>query len=462
MNYYLFTYSGHGLPIALRLQQEGHSVLVGQVQEKRDVLSKIEQNAAAEDPRAKARRLSLYDGLLEKVSAEKLVEHLRTVQDTENSFVIFDINNLFKYAQQVAELGFPGNYPTEEDVILEVDRAAAKQFAAERYPHLRVAQTHEFSTVEQGVRFLESTDELWVLKGKDDQARVVVPDVQDSQLARGQLLEALKTQREAYESAGYILELLIPSLIELTPEKTYWDGVPVATVLDIENKPMGAGNIGPQTGCAQDLVFATDLEDKINQIAFPPFVDELARQHKGLFIWDASILIDGKTGKMYFGEYCPNRFGYNCLMTQIALAGSAHKFFSSLRQGKSPYPTNQVSTSVRLFNYRQESDGMPLAGSRIEYADKIEDSLWLWDVRHEKGKRVSVGLDKNVGVLTGKGRSVLEASKRMYRANDAFSFEGAYFRPQFDYVSREYSTSLVNRLRYGLEKGLYRIGFGID
>ena len=96
---------------------------------------------------------------------------------------------------------------------------------------------------------------------------------------------------------GYVLEKFIPSIIELTPEKMYYDGVPLLTTINIENKPFGSGNISVQTGCSEDLVFPIPFEEKINQISFPPIIDEMARQHKGLFIWDASLLISKKDGK---------------------------------------------------------------------------------------------------------------------------------------------------------------------
>jgi len=110
---------------------------------------------------------------------------------------------------------------------------------------------------------------MWVLKGRDDSARTFVPDMSDPQLARGQVIEMLNNFPYHYESMGFILELLIPTLIELTPEKMYYDGVPLTTTLGIENKSFGSGNISVQTGCTEDMVFPTDMEDRINKIVFP-------------------------------------------------------------------------------------------------------------------------------------------------------------------------------------------------
>lgn len=461
MKYIIFTYDGHGLPIAHRLQQEGCEVLVGQVEDKRDTLSSIEHEAA-ETLDQKRKRLQLFDGLLSKRSAREMITHMKTIKDPENYFVFFDLNNLYKFADEVQDLGFHGNFPTEDDLLLEIDRNRAKQFAAEKYSRLHVGTTKNFTKAAEAIDFLSSSDDLWVLKGKDDAARTIVPESSDSRLANRQLMEVLESTPAPYEKTGYILELLIPTIVELTPEKMYYNGVPVATTVDIENKPLGSGNIGIQTGCAADLVFPTAFEDKLNQIAFPPFVDELAMQHKGLFIWDASILIDSKSGKMYFGEYCSNRPGYNCLFTEIAMAGSANGFFESIVKGKNPFNPGMVGASVRMFNLNHdETSGNILADKQIMYKDELAKNIWLWDAYKDKERIKCVGFDKNLAVITAAGNSIEETVGRLYRTVEGFSFEGVYYRPQFDFVSKDYGSSILNRLNYGLQRNLYKIGFAV-
>jgi len=90
------------------------------------------------------------------------------------------------------------------------------------------------------------------------------------------------------------------------------------------------------------MVFPTDMNDRINKIAFPPIVDEMAKEHKGWFIWDASILVSKKDGKMYFGEFCSNRPGYNCFFTGLAQGGTIDHFFENIVKKKNPF-TNRDS-----------------------------------------------------------------------------------------------------------------------
>jgi hypothetical protein len=68
LRYAVFTFTGDALPVARRLQQEGHDVIVGMVEDVVDTLPDGD-TARAEDDLTRERRLSLYDGLLEKKSA---------------------------------------------------------------------------------------------------------------------------------------------------------------------------------------------------------------------------------------------------------------------------------------------------------------------------------------------------------------------------------------------------------
>lgn len=461
LKYIAFTFDGYGLPIAWQLQQEGQEVLVAQVPDQRDTLSELEKNLGDEEEAAKLRRLSLYDGLLNKSPADQILEQMKKIKDPSEWFVFFDLNHLFKFSEQVQQMGFKGNFPTAADYCYEIDRDLAKDFVDQNYPMMKVAQKQKFKRASEAKAFLQQSEELWVLKGLEEDARTVVPDVEDLELARGQIVDALTQHPDEYESAGFILELLIPGAMELTPGKIYYDGEPVYTLMCIENKQLGAGNVGPMTDCAQDLVFGTDMADKINQIAFPPIVDKMAKQHPGMFFWDASIYADPRTGKLYFGEFCANRPGYNCLYTELTLAGSASKYFESVVQGKNPHPSNAAAASVRLFNFHDGDGGLPMSGATVAYKPRAEKELWLSDLRQQRKRKVNAGYKPDLGVITGAGHSVAEAAKRAYRNVDEFSFEGAYYRPQFDFVSREYKTSILNRLDYGLQKGLYKIGFGV-
>lgn len=463
MKYVFITYNGLSLPIAYRLQQEGNEVLVGQIENIKDYVMEEEEDRATETEFNRVRRMRLFKNMVKLQSADKIVEILKTAKNPQEYFVFFEENNLYRWADKIRDLDCHGNFPTKEDYMFEVDRDFAKEFVKQHYQKLYTPEVREFSTVSEGINFLSEANEIWVLKGKHDHAKTYVPTINDVVLARGQLIEMLNNFPQEYERLGFILELFIPNIIEMTPEKIYYDGVPIVTTMNFENKSFGSGNISIQTGCAEDLIFPTEMDDKINKICFPPIVDEMAKQHKGLFIWDASILINKRDGKMYFGEFCSNRPGYNSIFTEIAQTSSATNFFEKIIKRESPFTMGTVGTSVRIFNLNKDENNQRVAADiAIDYRNEIEKDLWLWDAKkNQRGKLVTVGFDWNLAVITGAGKSIDEAVTKMYKNVDGFAFVGAYYRSKDDYLSLNYPSSIINRLNYGLERGLYRLPFNV-
>ena len=463
MKYIFITFSGLGLPIAYKLTQEGCEVKVGMIEDIKEYCMEEEIKDAHESEFDKSRRIKQYQGMLPVQEANKVIEWAKTIKNPHEYFFFFDENNLYRWADKVRDLGFEGTFPTKEDYLFEVDRDMAKKFVAKHYSKLYTPTVHEYVKVEDAIPFLESTKDLWVLKGKHDSAQTFVPDIHDPQFANAQVIEMLRNYPSKYEQLGFILELFIPSIIELTPEKFYYDGVPLGTSIDLENKSFGSGNLSVQTGCAEDLVFPTEMNDRINQICFPPIVDEMARKHRGLFIWDASILINKKDGKMYFGEFCSNRFGYNCVFSELAPSKSIDSFFTKMVRKENPYTIGTVAASVRIFNMNKNPETEKVSENMaLNFLPEIERDLWMWDVKMKAdGQILTVGTDWNLAIMTGSGKSIEEAVGNLYKNIDGLAFVGGYFRPKDDYLSLDYPTSILNRLNYGMERGLYKLPFNV-
>lgn len=462
MKYIFFTFSGLGYPIAQQLQREGKEVTVGLIEDIKGYVMEEDVAKAHESADQKTRRMNLFKGMVDIQPAEKVVEMMSKIKNPHEYFVFFEENNLYRWADKVKDMGFEGNFPTKEDYTYEIDRQKAKKFVSEHYK-LHTPEVVRFDSIPAAEKFLAKTNEIWVLKGNADEAKAFVPDVTDVDLAKKQILEILENFPEKYEKMGFILELMIPSIIELTPEKMYYDGVPILTTIDIENKPFGAGNLSIQTGCAADMVFAIEMESRINKLAFPPIIDEMARQHKGLFIWDASLLIDKRDGKIYFGEFCSNRPGYNTLFTELALSPSIDEFFINVVHKNCPIPLGTVGTSLRVFNMNRDEETEKISSDlTVHCKSNVEKDIWLWDVmKNKRGQIVTVGYDWNLAVVTGSGKSINEAVNQMYRNVDNLSFVGSYYRSKDDYLSLDYSTSIINRLNYGLDRGLYQLPFNV-
>lgn len=463
MKYIFFSFSGLAYPVAYQLVQEGHEVMVGVIEDIKDYVMEEEMSTAHEDAYTRKTRLELFDGMLDKKSADKIVEIMKKIDNPNDYFVFFEENNLYRWADKVRNLGFEGIFPTKENYLFEVDRQKAKEFVKTHYKKLYTPEVVTFEKKEEAFKFLETTDEFWVLKGNIDSAKALIPETADVKIANRLVAEYLEKYPNKYEKMGFILEKYLPSIIELTPERMYYDGVPVLTTVNIENKPFGAGNLSIQTGCTQDLVFPIAHDSRICEYAFPPIVDEMAKAHKGLFIWDASLLVDKRTGKIYFGEFCSNRPGYNCLFTELSQSNSVSNFFDDLVAKKNPLPLGTVGTSVRIFNLNQDDETDRVASDlEINYREKLQKDIWLWDVKKDKNNDLlTVGSDWNLAVVTGSGKSINEAINKTYRTLENLSFSGAYYRSKDDYLSLDYPTSILNRLNYGLDRGLYQLAFNV-
>ncbi|RYG22943.1 hypothetical protein EON82_15590 [bacterium] len=459
MDYFVITNDGYGLPIAERLQNEGANVTVGQVPEQPMTLLESEGEGAYETEESRRRRLFLYEGILLKRPAEEVIDEVKK-RKAKDDFVFFDLNHHFRYAERLGDAA-TGNPPKESDLQLEIERDLANEFVREHYPKLKVAPYETFEHVKDAKRFLRGAQGRWVLKGRAEDSSTVVPSSPVAELAEGEVVAALKERREEYETAGFLLEKLIQDPIEITPQRIYFDGKLVATFVCIENKPFGAGNIGPMTDCAGDMIFRIPDDAPINEIAFPPIVDKLARGHRGMFTWDGSILFDPKDGTPYFGEFCANRVGYNSFYTELTLCGGPKRYFEMVRRGENPYPQDRVATSVTLFNSLRDPCGLPKEGIPVHCTDDARKTLWLQDVASGPSGLQTAGFAHSIGVATGTARSVEEAADIAYAQLDYIAVESSVHRPKFDYLSREYPTSILNRLHKALEWNLFTVGFEV-
>ena len=332
LKYILFTYDGSALAVAKKLVDEGNSVIVAQIQNASEL-----HNGTAEARDSRRKRLSLYDGILEKRDARGAALDGRDAEQGRSFRHLRPEFALVLCAEGRAARLYPGVFPTRQDTEYEDVRTKGKDLARQFWPDLTVAEVHTFRTADEGIRFLdERPDDMFVLKANAEGDLTVVPQSDDAEIARENLIGALTAKRDAYESMGYILELRITNPVEITPQMIFYDGRPVSSHVDIENKPIGAGSVGNMTGCSGNLVFKTRLSDEINRIAFPPKVHEMAKAHPGLFVWDASLLIDARTRKIHFGEFCPNRWGYDSFFTEIAMSEGASAYFEAIVAGRIP------------------------------------------------------------------------------------------------------------------------------
>lgn len=453
MKFIFITRDFHILPVADRLKDDGHEVVVGVIEEELHKTPKDKHEA----------RLCLYDDIIEKHDADDVMEWAKGLKDKEEWWFHVDYNDMWEYSEKALEMGFTnGALPTKPDYEIEADREKGKDWVREHYPELHVAEVHEFKSAEEGIAFLESQhDKVFVLKAEEGEAETVVPETDDADLARLQVIGALNTDKAEYEK-GYTLEEKIVNPIEISPVMVFYNGEPLYSTVELENKNLGSGNIGRLTGGCQSLTIQTRLDCPLNKIAFPPIVFKEAKKRAGLSFFDAGLLYDGK--RFNFGEFAGNRAGFDGFYSNIAMSGdekglnNAGNFFEACRQSKNPL-RNKYGVCVRLFQTQPGKEDMYAGGAFIDWLDEVSDQLFLYCIQGQKmdnGKLgfVSNGFEKEIGVATGTGDNPIKAIDNAYRCATSVAMVGLYYRPKFDFVSHAYATSILNRYDFLLSARL--------
>lgn len=431
-NWIVLSVGWDGCPFAYHIKLEGGKSYLGQVQDFQEL--KIDKEP--EEPEDKKERLSQYNGMVRKESAKKLVAALKKVPNKDEYFIFCDQNSLFVYAEQLLKAGFTkGLFPTKEDFDMEKEREAAMQFVEEHYPYVQIIPHEKYKTVEEAKEAVENSDVPLVIQSEGDYVATICP-VDDVEQNHIEILAALDKHEKEYSKGEIILKEKLVQPVEITPQIVFWDGEPVYTSIDIETKNIGSGeNNGNQVGCGTNLIIKTDMEDEINKIAFPSKIYEMAKNRKGIFIWDISLYFTDSG--IFFGEFCSNRFGYDASMTEMAMSGGVISYFTALQSGKNPL-LSRFGAATRVFNLNRSKD--------VEINIKDESDVWLYEVKGEDGKMISVGDCWDLGVITGKGETIEEAVDDCYKNYDGVTFKEKYVKPKSDFLA-DFPTSIMNRYK---------------
>ena len=450
MRFAIFTVYGESLPVALHLQDEGNEVHFGIVDDLTKLLLPSEPKEK-EDAEMRKKRLRLGEGLIKnRHSADELA---KLIEGWDEGFVFCDFNSLWPYGERLKKTGLPGIYPTKADREFEVDREKAKEFVKANYPDLTIGDADEYESADEAITDLDDASESHVLKGNAEGASAVVPDAKDNEVANGQLQDVLAADGDKYEKGGFLLEKKIEDCVELTPEMWFMDGNPIFASVNIETKRLSDGEIGPMTGCSSGLVFPVDIESEICDMAFPKAVYDMAKEHGGLFIWDASIYFDPKDGKAYFGEFCPNRAGYDCLFGEIALCKSASAFFEAVTDGNNPFEDKiaDYSATVGMFMLKPSDTGMKVPEDVAMNPPKGRESdFWPLDAYADKEGQVrTLGMEWQAATATGTGNSPKSAIREAHMNAEMTDLRGKTYRSFRDIADPKSYYSLVRRYEWG-------------
>jgi hypothetical protein len=467
LKYLLFSYENiMAGSVAYQLQREKAVVNFAEVKDVERTLTDDElKSHKPSHSEYDDRRLTLFNGMLNKLDADKVLAICEGLPDKEDYFIFTDKNDCFRYTEKLLKMGFTkGNFPTQEDRMLEVDRDKAKDIVKQHYPGIKVKDYKVFKTVDEGVEYMKESKYPYVLKSMGDQGETVVPKTSDLEINRKEVASALLNEKAAYEERGFLLEQKIMDGVEITPECFFWNGKPVYFDMDLEVKTFGGAESGSNVGCGLNLIIQTKKNDKINQLAFPPYVYESVKDTVGMRMMDVAIIIDPVDNGLYFLEFCPNRVGWDSFPTQITMGGGASNFFEKMAQGENPLQYH-YGTAVRLFNDTDDHDRYPAADMGMVWKKEIDEYVFPYDVKAPKKKEEpdeesqgedmieynTAGAVKDAAVVTCADDSIYKAICMVYDYVKQFSLKDALYRSKDDFLSFSYPQAILARLEYMLK-----------
>jgi hypothetical protein len=358
-------------------------------------------------------------------------------------------------------MGFTGLMPTRDDYLLEKDRSLAKEFVRLNYPLLKLKEAQSFKGVAEALRFMKGSPKAWVVKSDGNLGETIVPSSVDVKVAREQTMDELAAHQKDFAKGGLSVEEFIPEPIEFFPMMVFWDGRPVYSQVELETRMLGGGDLGPQTGGNQNVVVCTELDAKVNQMFFPPAVHSLAKRRKGMFIFDAGILSDGKS--YYFMEFAGNRWGWGGVFSELsASAGKngkmASAYFERLVAGKHPYQ-HHFGASTAFYSLATDDKHHELAKEGLAITVDSVDDLFLMQVRlGVEGGLESAGYrgyeSGPMGYAVGRGANLSEAVEGVHKAVKGVTFKGIYYRTKEDFLSSAYSSAISRRYEFLVGKKL--------
>ncbi len=450
MKYIFFIHECYSYPIAKHLQDEGNEIIVGIIDNYGQL--RIPNGTYNEKPQERIQRLSVYDGLVQKKKFQVVMSYLASVPKNKQDdyFFFFDHNDMYNVANMILKMGFKqGLFPYKDNYQFETNREIAKKWAKQHYEEIEIEESVNVKTVKDAIKFLTETDDVYVIKSNGNLAPTYVPKTDDPEIARRLAKFTLQKYKKDYEKGGILLEKKILNCYELTPIMVFYNGKPVYSLVEMENKEFGSGNIGILKGGNQALSIKTELDSRINDIAFPPVIYEEAKKCAGLAVFDAGLYYDGDN--FYFGEFCEQRFGWDGIFSEMVMRDDGKPFvthwFEDIMNGKNPL-INQYGASIRLFSAEGKAEEMAESKDDIPiiWDESVDNNLFVYRMKKSGNEIVSIGGFDYLACMTAASDSIDMAVDKVYERIKEFHFDRLYYRPKFDFLSKEYQSSILNRI----------------
>jgi len=393
------------------------------------------------------RRLLQGKGIITRHSADDVVKKLLSQKPSDDMTVIFDFNHGTKYGEPLKKHGYRGIFAQEWAYDLERKREKAGEMVKKYYKDVKVPRQVKFGTnsADKIKQFIEKDPlTVWVVKPNAEGMWVFCPKSEEGPIAMQENLNHIDANREAINAIPMVLQEKVIGT-EINIETGYCDGKPVYCAIDLENKFMETEEMGHQSGCAFDLVKFVPLDCELRRMCNQPF-DRLAEKLNFTGLMDMNAIISNADGKPYFIEFCPNRFGYDALMTEIECYGKGvDTYLKDLTQGTMNPPLDRFAASVKVFNRDHHEDFISSIFDKEYEHVKFQfqgdqDGVWLWDVWKDGNDYRLAHYCDDAAVVTASSDTAQGAiEKAKLKAERSLEFDGKYFRGDVDSYTRTYN-----------------------
>jgi phosphoribosylamine-glycine ligase len=349
--------------MALRLQEEGHDVLMA--------------FAGTKDRRLEDRYQLVGNGLVAKRALAEVIEQRAQWRD---AYWVWDENHSVEANELLRAEGFRvfggGRYPD----TMEHDRDACLRFVGEY--GLRPPPSTRFERAADALRLLESQPGTAFVYKPDagETHETWVPQSEDAAEANRELRQHLRTLTNA---APFVLQERKDG-IETNVEVWFTNGEPVFAFMTLESKRKLVGDLGDFVGCAFDFAFVIPVSSRaVQESVGRLFAAYAAMNYTGF--GDANFIVsrDG----IWFFEKC-ERFGYNAhpnLLWNLNRS-SLGQTLASLADG-TLVPDFAPGFGASVTMYMDH----PAPGKAIQYPETVARNLYLLDAYRDDGQLLTAG-----------------------------------------------------------------------
>ena len=416
MRFVVATLHFAGLGFALRLQDEGHDVLLA--------------SAGTADRRLEDRYRLVGEGLLPRMAIAEAMQRRREWKD---AIWIWDENHSVLENEQLRAEGFRvfggGSYPDR----MEHDRDACLKLMGEH--GLNPPPSFAFAAPDDALRFLEQhPDTAYVYKPDEgDPHDTWLPPSPDGTEANQELRQHLRTLPNG---GAFVLQERKDG-VETNVEVWFVRGEPVFAFMTLESKHKLTGDLGDLVGCAFDFAFVVPLECRAVRETVGRLFD-VYREMRYTGFGDANFIVarDG----LWFFEKC-ERFGYNAhpnLFWNLNRAPLGETFAALLDGSFAPDFAPGFGASVTMYMDH------PAPGKAVRFPDAVASRLYLLDVYRQDGQMLTAGYYGEAVLLAcGFGYTIPTAWEATLEVAGKVSFPGRSYR--LDGASTEIPSSPVRR-----------------